>query len=161
MSSGNIYSPAENNWSALCISKNNRAQISQKSCPKDTNHAIAGREIFIENGKPAVLKNSFDKNDLFPRTAVAVDDRGEKMWLIIVDGRQYRYSEGVTLSELTDIVMELGVDKALNLDGGGSTTLVSAGFWGPYSLNSPFHTGIPLHQRPIANHLGFYAPAKN
>lgn len=161
ISNGSIYSPTDKGWAVLCIGANNRAQISQENCQKDTNQAIAGREIFIENGKPVILGNISDKNELFPRTAVAIDDRGEKMWLIIVDGRQHLYSEGVTMSELTDIVMEFGAHKALNLDGGGSTTLAAAGFGGPYSLNSPFHTRIPMRQRPIANHLGFYALPKN
>ncbi len=61
------------------------------------------------------------------------------------------------MSELTDIVMELGAHTALNLDGGGSTALVAAGFWGTHSLNAPIHTRIPMRQRPVANHLGFYA----
>jgi hypothetical protein len=57
--------------------------------------------------------------------------------------------------------MELGAYKALNLDGGGSTTLVVADSGGTRSLNSPIHTRIPMRQRPVANHLGFYARPKD
>ncbi|MBD2020680.1 phosphodiester glycosidase family protein, partial [Leptolyngbya sp. FACHB-36] len=51
----------------------------------------------------------------------------------------------------------LGADKAVNLDGGGSTTIVVSSPTGPYALNAPIHTKIPLRERPVANHLGFYA----
>ena len=96
-------------------------------------------------------------DSLHPRTAVAVGAQSKTLWLIVVDGRQRNYSEGVTIGELADIVLELGAETALNLDGGGSSTLVMAGHWGPRALNAPFHTRIPMRQRPVANHLGVYA----
>jgi hypothetical protein len=46
----------------------------------------------------------------------------------------------------------------LNLDGGGSTTLVMQQNQGVRTLNAPIHTNVPLRQRPIANHIGIYAP---
>lgn len=79
------------------------------------------------------------------------------LWLILIDGRQRNYSEGVTLNELADIAIALGAETALNLDGGGSTTLVVAGPNGPQTLNSPIHTRIPMRQRPVGNHLGLFA----
>ncbi len=60
----------------------------------------------------------------YQRTAVATNQKGDKLWLIVIDGKQPFYSDGVTIAELTEIMINLGVDKALNLDGGGSTTLV-------------------------------------
>jgi exopolysaccharide biosynthesis protein len=44
--------------------------------------------------------------------------------LLVVDGRQPRLSVGMRLSELAAEMSRLGCDSALNLDGGGSTTLV-------------------------------------
>ena len=44
-----------------------------------------------------------------------------------VDGRQPRYSVGVTLLEAARLMRALGASEALNLDGGGSTTMVVAG----------------------------------
>ncbi len=158
ISNGIPYSPSQPGVGVLCFSADNRAQIRKESCEKGTAQALAGMEIFVRGGKPALPGNINSHNELYPRTAVATDQRGEKMWLVVIDGRQPDYSEGVTMSELTDIVMELGAHTALNLDGGGSTALVAAGFWGPHSLNAPIHTRIPMRQRPVANHLGFYAP---
>ena len=77
--------------------------------------------------------------------------------LMIVDGRQPNYSEGITLSELAELMREFGAYHALNLDGGGSSTLVVAGVDGqPRVLNSPIHTRIPGRERPVATHLGVY-----
>jgi len=43
---------------------------------------------------------------------VAVDPQGQKLWLIAVDGKQPLYSEGITLDELAQIVINLGADQA-------------------------------------------------
>ena len=51
----------------------------------------------------------------------------------------------------------LGADYAMNLDGGGSSTMVVEGADGkPRVLNSPIDNHIPGRERPVANHLGFY-----
>jgi hypothetical protein len=128
ISNGITYSPSQPGVGVLCFSADNRAQIRKNSCEKGTVQALAGMEIFVGGGKPALPGNINSHNELYPRTAVAIDRRGKKMWLVVIDGRQPDYSEGVTMSELTDIVMELGAHTALNLDGGGSTALVAAGF---------------------------------
>ena len=80
------------------------------------------------------------------------------MIVIAVDGRQPNYSEGVNLAELAEIAIEYGAYTALNLDGGGSTTLVIEGESGrPELLNSPIDNRIPGRERPVENHLGIYA----
>jgi exopolysaccharide biosynthesis protein len=63
--------------------------------------------------------------DLNPRTAAGVTSDGELI-VVVVDGRQ-RESRGVSLSELAGIMLELGSVEAVNLDGGGSSTLVVDG----------------------------------
>ncbi|MDX1493940.1 MAG: phosphodiester glycosidase family protein [Longimicrobiales bacterium] len=59
-----------------------------------------------------------------PRTAVAWDRDSGELWLVVVDGRRAPYSVGMTLPELARLFESLGAEEALNLDGGGSTTLV-------------------------------------
>ena len=159
ISNGQPYSPVEPGWHVLCVSADKRAQISDdEKCPEGTAAAVAGSSILVARGFPvSPRKDAPDNDDLYPRTAVGIDQQGKKLWIIVVDGRQPLYSEGVTLAELTNFVMELGAYTALNLDGGGSTTLVVAGGWGPRPLNAPIHTRIPMRQRPVANHLGIYA----
>jgi exopolysaccharide biosynthesis protein len=61
-----------------------------------------------------------------PRTLIGVDRRGS-VWLVAVDGRQPDYSIGMTFQELLRLCRRLDLSNALNLDGGGSTTMVVKG----------------------------------
>ncbi|MEM6754433.1 MAG: phosphodiester glycosidase family protein [Cyanobacteria bacterium P01_C01_bin.38] len=156
ISNGKRYSKADAKWGVLCISPNNRAQIlNNGDCPKNTLQGVAGKDVFIENGKAVKLESEADKP--YPRVAVAINKQGNILWLIAIDGKQPLYSEGATIGELTRIVQDLGAYKALNLDGGGSTTLVMTKNNKPKLLNAPIHTKLPMRERPVANQLGFYA----
>ena len=96
---------------------------------------------------------------LEPRTAVGVDASGRRLLILVVDGRQPGYSEGMSMVELAETFKELGFVNAIALDGGGSSTLVIEGSDGhPMILNSPIHGRVPPgRERPVANHLGFHA----
>jgi exopolysaccharide biosynthesis protein len=87
-----------------------------------------------------------------PRSAVGYDvDRGV-LWLAAVDGRQPPHSVGMSLPELAELFEALGVDEALNLDGGGSTSLVV----GDAPVNRPSDaTG----ERPVVNALALVQDA--
>ena len=61
-----------------------------------------------------------------PRTAVGVRADGTLLF-VTVDGRRPEESVGMSLLELTDLMVELGCVSAINLDGGGSTTMVIEG----------------------------------
>ena len=61
-----------------------------------------------------------------PRTAVGIARRGRRLILVVVDGRQMPYSDGMSLRELANLMLALGARDAINLDGGGSSTLVYA-----------------------------------
>jgi hypothetical protein len=61
-----------------------------------------------------------------PRTIVGVGSRGRRLLLITIDGRQPGYSAGTTNRESARVALELGATEAINLDGGGSTTMVIA-----------------------------------
>ncbi len=61
-----------------------------------------------------------------PRTIVGVDRRGF-IWLIAIDGRQPTHSVGMRFDELVKLCDRLELTDALNLDGGGSTTMVVRG----------------------------------
>ena len=57
-----------------------------------------------------------------PRTAVGVIDENHLVF-VVVDGRDEGYSRGATLTELAQIMIDLGAETAYNLDGGGSSTM--------------------------------------
>ena len=60
-----------------------------------------------------------------PRTAIGTDKKGN-VYLVVVDGRSAGNAEGVTIAELTKICAWLGMRDAINLDGGGSSTMWTA-----------------------------------
>lgn len=153
------YSFPVPNWPVLCISSDQRAQIlSASACPQGTAQAVAGSSLVVSNGQVAVTPpGAADSDANYSRTAVAVDKSGRTLWIIAIDDKQWFYSEGMSLTELADVAIALGADTALNLDGGGSTTLVQETENEFEVLNSPVHTKIPMRERPVANHLGFYA----
>ncbi len=64
-----------------------------------------------------------------PRTMAGVDRKG-RLILATVDGRQTGGSEGFTLYEAAEFMRSLGAVQALNLDGGGSTTMAVRGTLG-------------------------------
>ncbi|KAB8320829.1 phosphodiester glycosidase family protein [Tolypothrix campylonemoides VB511288] len=156
ISNGVRYSPPEPNKPVLCFSAQNRVQILKSDkCPEGTTHGVAGDQLLVHNAE--AIDNNLADDKPYPRVAAAVNREGTKLWLIAVDGKQPLYSEGITIAELRKIVTDLGAYAALNLDGGGSTTLVMSTNQGARVLNAPIHTRIPMRERPVANHLGFYA----
>ena len=156
ISEGKVYSEAKYGWPVLCILEGNRLEINPFDCPENTQSALAGTNLVVIDGKVVEQGTDIGATKLEPRTAVAIDKQGKKLWLVAIDGRQSGYSEGVTLEELGNLLKELGAVSGLNLDGGGSTAMVMEEGRGVKVLNSPIHTRIPLRQRPVANHLGIY-----
>ena len=61
---------------------------------------------------------------MHPRTAVGIDHDTGEVLLLVVDGRSVA-SRGYTMVELANLMVDLGADEALNLDGGGSSTMVA------------------------------------
>ena len=159
ISNSQAYSQPDPDFPALCFDANNRAQIVENgTCPQGTIHAVAGDTLLVKNGKAVVqTQQEIEQDKPYPRVAAAIDKSGEKLWLIVADGKQRLYSEGLKLSETTEIAMQLGADTVLNLDGGGSVTLAVASLEGAQLLNAPIQNKIPMQERPISNHLGFYA----
>lgn len=93
-------------------------------------HAVAGGPLLVAEGEISITS---DEEVFFgsaipgihPRTAAGVDRDGNLL-LLVVDGRQ-RDSRGVDLVELANLMLDLGAVEAMNLDGGGSSTLVVGG----------------------------------
>lgn len=85
--------------------------------------AVGGRELLVVDGTPQ-NHDGEGNNTAAPRTAVGFSKDGRAMQVITVDGRQAD-SGGVTLTELGLMMKQAGAHSALNLDGGGSSTLVA------------------------------------
>ncbi len=116
--------------------------------PRDIVWAIGGGPRLLRNGQISVeyaVENFSAKlaETKHPRTAVGL--KNDSLLFVVVDGRQPGYSEGMTLFELAEFLRNAGCTDALNLDGGGSTTLWVRG----EVVNRPSDG----RERPIANAL--------
>ncbi len=160
MSDGRLWHPAEKPEPYLAISTNHTAHFyrgdSGDSMPTDVFQILAGGQIIEEDGK-AVEYTSALATNRHPRTAAGLDRTGTRLTLVTVDGRQPDLSIGMTLHELSQQMIRLGCDSALNLDGGGSTTLV---YRDPAThalkvVNSPSDT----RERSVADALGIRVQA--
>jgi exopolysaccharide biosynthesis protein len=99
-----------------------RVEVSSRLVPDSgtaPGFAVGGSPILFD-GEPVA---GLDDSERAPRSAVGNSADGRHMWLVTLDGRQSD-SVGVTLRELAALLREMGVDDAVNLDGGGSSTLV-------------------------------------
>jgi hypothetical protein len=116
--------------------------------------AIGGNARLLVDG--AVSPEAADDVTAHPRTAVGFSADGHRMYLLTVDGRQTD-SRGVTMRELALLMKELGAVHALNLDGGGSSTMLARepGSATVQVENSPSDG----RERPVPNGLGIFAPA--
>jgi Phosphodiester glycosidase len=94
----------------------------------ESTEVLGGRPQLMNGGIPVydtTLADAF-RNSRHPRTAIGVNADRTRLWLVVIDGRQ-DYSDGMTLEELRELFSLLGADRALNLDGGGSSTMVIGG----------------------------------
>lgn len=116
---------------------------------KDENIMVCG-PMLLDRGKTIDLEdNAFNKNR-HPRSAVAVT-KDRKLVLITVDGRNAQ-AQGMSLVELAYYLCAYGANEALNLDGGGSTTLY---LLGEGVINYPSDNKLFDHadERKVANCL--------
>ena len=104
--------------------KDGRAEITSEVPPSsrsDVAHVHPGFAIIATNG---VATASCTSRPLHPRTAFGVSNDGRYLHVLVVDGRQPGYSLGASLVDLKDILLAAGASDVLNMDGGGSTSLV-------------------------------------
>lgn len=98
---------------------------------RDAPDAVGGAGMLMARGSPVTdwapeKTISAFRTDRHPRTVIGVDGAGG-IWLVAVDGRSPDVSVGMSFAELQRMCVALRLRDALNLDGGGSTTLVVDG----------------------------------
>jgi exopolysaccharide biosynthesis protein len=106
----------------------------------DVRHRLDGDVKMALTGNALLLKKrqlvTADDTEMHPRTAVGVDRDTKELIFLVVDGRQ-DFSRGYTMVELGRMMKRLGAEDALNLDGGGSTTLAAMRSGRLSVINSP------------------------
>ncbi|KOS66640.1 hypothetical protein AEA09_18070 [Lysinibacillus contaminans] len=85
---------------------------------------LASGPYLVRDNKPYIMMSTTSSRakEVAPRTVVATSNNGQTVHLITVDGRQ-SHSKGMNMVQLANYLVALGVEKAINLDGGGSTTM--------------------------------------
>ena len=135
---------------AFLITDRGDFQIRKITKGEDTSRirlALGGFSIILENG----LVRDDGRKTLAPRTAYGLSRDRQYLFIMTIDGRMEGFSEGVTTGELGGWIRKYGAADALNMDGGGSTTLVvSDGKGGIRKLNKS------RGYRPVATSLGIY-----
>lgn len=112
--------------------------------------AVGGFPI-LRNGQPLP---DLDNTVTAPRTAAGFSADGRKLYLIALDGRA-ELSGGMTVKELALQLQSMGAVGGVNLDGGGSTTMVT---------RQPGQSTVTVDnlpsdgsERPVANGIGVFA----
>ncbi|WP_442602599.1 stalk domain-containing protein [Paenibacillus sp. KN14-4R] len=118
---------------------------------------IGGHSILLDEGKPtAFSRDVSDLNGYRARTALGYSKDKKTAYIITVDKNSN--SDGMSFKELQSFMSSIGVWKAVNLDGGGSTQMVSRelGDKEPTLKNNPEGGG---YQRPVVNGIGVFSLA--
>lgn len=107
--------------------------------------AAGGLPQILTNGQVSIR---FPKKEFtlkrHPRTAIGLSRDSRWLYWIVVDGRQPGYSLGMTLPEVAEFLKAHGAYNAVNLDGGGSTTLIINGKLANHPCDA-------AGERPVAN----------
>jgi exopolysaccharide biosynthesis protein len=144
-------------WVARRLRKGGSVTVRQRlvRAEPSPNHAWDSAEDILGGGPTIVTAGRVDITDkresmiptfasaLHPRTAIGSTSDG-RILLVVVDGRQPGLSVGMSLPEVARLMIDLGATEAMNLDGGGSSTMVVQG----KVVN---HPSDPTGERPVSD----------
>lgn len=118
--------------------------------------ATGGNTIIVDNGK--IAKFTSNVTGYAQRSSVGVMADGKTVILLATDGRQTN-CRGLTQTELAELMISLGAHKAINLDGGGSTTFVTKDENGVFETQNsvsslrPVSTGIAAVDKGVKGNI--------
>lgn len=151
---------------ALVVQEDGRVSIRDdwRELPKTARYAVSGNAMLLRDGK---IVHADAEAIRHPRSAVGISADGKSLILLAIDGRQApadgsgeQYSRGANLHELGVLMLRFGARDALNLDGGGSTTMVlkdphTGVFFVANRPSDASSLNIPiLVERPVADVIG-------
>lgn len=168
-SNGDQYSPNNGGESIFNINVLNQPRIVQANGPS-TNvegiplyNAIGGNQRILTAGAVTAPNDTYT-NTLNPHTAIAVNQDRTRVFLMAVDGRQGNFSGGMRTTEMANLFLQFGAWDAINVDGGGSTTMVmddsNDSIQNARIINSPSDGATPQQagtERLVANSLAVFA----
>lgn len=101
-----------------------KVSISINQTWRDAQFILASGPMLVRDGKRYITMDTSSSRakEVAPRSAIGISKDKKTVHFITVDGRQSN-SKGMNLVQFADYLASLGVDRAINLDGGGSTTM--------------------------------------
>ncbi len=122
--------------------------------------SIGGNSLIVKDGAVYDFTNNIAGKN--PRSALGVSKDGNTLYFVAVQGR-LSDCPGFTQTELAQFMIDLGCDSAINLDGGGSTTLVTENkFTGNQEVRNDITSlrqvsnaiGVISHRAPLSGAAG-------
>ena len=152
MTDGKLWPSPSNGWPILCINADRAATICDSTAtPSNARQIVAGNCYILKDGQSAGHFTG-PMQVRHPRTVVGLNRDATKLIILTVDGRHSLTAWGMTGQELADEMQKQNCWTAINLDGGGSTTLIMRD---PQSnelklLNKPSDN----RERPVSDAIG-------
>lgn len=130
----------------------------QKVDPSNFDMMVSGHTLLVENGKASSFSRDItgvSGSSYTSRTAIGYSADGKKVYMVTAE--KSGSNTGLSLKELQTVLVSLGAHKAVNLDGGGSTTMVERKLG--YSSLSLAHATQESSLRSVANGIGVFTSA--
>ncbi len=121
---GFVESRPEPGFPSFVVKRDGTLEIRDYAVDEDLSDvyiAVSGPAIVLKDG--AVVAQ--DNKDTHPRTAVGFSKNRRYVYFMTIDGRRPEHSVGATLEQVGEALLKVGAFQGLNLDGGGSTTMVA------------------------------------
>lgn len=144
-----VLSNAHSDFAHLIFSANKEPLILKEFDESlDVMYGIAGFNQVLKDGKIVITGKS---KKIDSRMLIGINKSRTILFVLCIDGEYKKISEGATLIKATMIMKEIGVYDAIELDGGGSSTLIA-------KIDGKQHQLIPSSKkqfRKVATNLGF------
>ena len=147
LNNGKLLSSPNEAFGSMTFDKENLASVSDEDV-KNAHFGIAGYNKVIEAGT-VILKGKSRRID--SRTLIGVNERGDELFILLIDGERKALSCGLALIDAANLFLQLGVFYGIELDGGGSATLIA-------KIDGVQHQLVPSSKkqcRRVAINLGF------
>ena len=162
ISRGDVVSSADENAysAALLFTTNNLPFFAPTNTAPGTNTAgiytaISGSYALLINGVNVGIVNP---SDLDPRTALGISQDKRYLYLMTLDGRQPGWSDGADFFNTGEWLKRFGAWDGINVDGGGSTTMVLGDCGGKAQrINRPSFVAAYGRERNIGHNFGVRA----
>ena len=168
VSDGTVVSPQESasRASSIVFDANKVARIIHTNWPAVSTSgiytAVSGEYPILIAGVNVGYRYSGSSafiHERNPRSAYALSQDRKTLYLLAIDGRQPGYSEGALDWETAAWLIKMGAYDGINMDGGGSTSLVMVDSVGdPIKLNHSNAMADSGNERTVGAHFGIYAP---